>query len=288
MAFDTARLISQVNIKATLPQGRYTDSEILDTSYDVLLSQMVPLILNLKEEYYVSKASQTVVANAASYSLPASSFGLSLREVKLISSNNVIDLARIDPGDVDSTATGSPVSFYLEGQNVVLYPTPQFGGDTLELSYFKTPSKPVLTTETATITAIDTGTGVVSCVPPSAWTTANSFQFTSRENGHKVLGSSLTASALTTSSITFAPADLPTTLAVGDSVSLNGESSYFEIPDSCFPLMIQMVSNEFLEALGDPGPLNIGLAKAEQLKQNVISFLGVRVLGAPKRSTISL
>lgn len=288
MAFDTQRLISQVNIKASLPQGRYTDSEILDTSYDILLSQMVPLILNLKEEFYVSNSTQSIVAGTSSYPIPSASFGLSLREVKRISSTNIIDLARIDPTDVIDSNTGTPDSFYLEGQNVVLYPTPQASGDTLKLSYFLTPNKLVLTTETATITAIDTGTGVVSCVPPTAWSTSNRFDFISRENGHKTLGSYLTASALTTSSITFSTSDLPSTLAIGDSIALTGEASYIQIPDSCFPLMIQMVANEFLEAMGDNGPLQIGLQKAEQLKANVVSFLGVRVLGAPKRSSISL
>jgi hypothetical protein len=288
MAFDTARLISQVNIKASLPQGRYTDSEILDTAYDILLSQMVPLILNLKEEFYVSNSTQAIVAGTASYAIPAGSFGLSLREVKRIANTNIIDLARIDPTDVTDSNTGTPDSFYLEGQNVVLYPTPQASGDTLKLSYFLTPNKPVLTTETAAITAIDTGTGVVSCVPPTAWSTSNRFDFISRENGHKTLGSYLTASALTTSSITFAVADLPSTLAIGDSIALTSESSYIQIPDSCFPIMVQMVANEFLEAMGDAGPLQIGLQKAEQLKAAVVSFLGVRVLGAPKRSTITL
>jgi hypothetical protein len=286
MAYDTARLISQVNIKATLPQGRYTDSEILDTSNDILMSQMVPLILNLKEEYYVAKATQSIVAGAASYAIPSNSFGLSLREVKILNSTSLVDLQRIDPGDIDTTNTGTPNSFYLEGQNVVLYPTPQVSGNTLVLSYYKAPSELVLTSATATITAI--ASGVVSCVPPTTWTTANRFQFTSRENGHRVLGSALTASALTTSSITFSVSDIPSTLAIGDSVSLYGFASYLEIPDNCFPLMVQMVANEFLENLGDAGPLQIGLQKAEQLKANVVSFLGVRVLGAPKRSTISI
>ena len=286
MPYDTARLISQVNIKATLPQGRYTDQEILDTSNDILMSQMVPLILNLKEEYYVAKASQTLVSGTASYAIPSNSFGLSLREVKILTSTSLVDLQRIDPGDIDSTNTGTPDSFYLEGQNVVLYPTPQVSGDTLVLSYYKAPSELVLTTATTNITAI--ASGVVSCVPVSTWTTANLFQFTSQENGHKVLASSITASAVGTTSITFSPSAIPSTLAIGDSVSISGKSSYIEIPDSCFPLMVQMVANEFLENLGDAGPLQIGLQKAEQLKANVVSFLGVRVLGAPKRSTISL
>lgn len=288
MPMDTARLITQVNIKATLPQGRYTDSEILDTAYDVLLAQMVPLILNLKEEFYVSNSTQSIIAGTSSYAIPAGSFGLSLREVKRVTNTSIVDLARIDPTDVDSSSSGTPISFYLEGQNVVLYPTPQVNGDSLRLSFFLTPNKPVLTTETTTITAINTGTGLVSCVPPTSWSTSNRFDFVSRENGHKTLSSYLTATSLTTSSITFTASDLPATLAIGDSVSLTSESSYIQIPDSCFPLMVQMVANEFLEALGDAGPLSIGLQKAEQLKSNVTSFLGVRVLGAPKRSSITL
>jgi hypothetical protein len=286
MPLNTTHLLNQVKIKATLPEGRYTDAEILDVTYDVLLGQMVPLILSLKEEYYVRSESQNITINTSSYSVPYRAYGLALREVKRISSTSITDLYRIDPTDVTSTQTGTPSSFYLEGQDVVLYPAPSSTVDILKLSYFITPSKPVQTTEVTAITAINTATGIITATPVSTWTASNIFDLVSRRNGYKCLAIDISASVVGASSITFSASDLPSSLAVGDFICLSAEAPFLQIPDSGFGLMVQMIANELLEDLGDMEALQVGQGKAEQLKASFIMSLSTRVLGAPKRSRI--
>lgn len=288
MAFATDLLLDQIKMKATLPDGRYTDAEILSIAYDVLLSQMVPLILSLKEEYYVRSQSQNITSTISNYAIPYRAYGLALREVKKIVNNQVIDLDRIDPTAIATTQSGNPTSFYLEGQDVVLYPTPSTTQDTLKLSYFVTPSKPVTLTEAAAITAIDTVTGIVTATPPATYTTSVLYDLVSKQNGHKSLVIDLTASAVSATTITFAAADLPSALAVGDYVCLAQQAPYLQMPDSGFGLMVQMVANELLEDLGDTTALQIGQGKAEQLKAAFVSSLSARVIGAPKRSRIHL
>ena len=288
MALDTSHFLNQVKMKATLPDGRYTNTEILNIANDVLLSQMVPLILSLKEEYYVRPDTQNITQDTASYTIPYRAYGLALREVKRLSNTSIVDLFRIDPTDVTSTQTGTPTSFYLEGHDVVLYPTPQSTVDTLKLSYFITPSKPVESTAVAAITAIDTATGVITTTPVSTWTTSDTFDLVSRRNGHKSLAIDLTASVVGASSMTFTASDLPSGLAVGDFVCLAQEAPFLQIPDSGFGLMVQMTANELLEDLGDTTALQVGQGKAEQLKAAFVSSLSTRVLGAPKRSKIRL
>jgi hypothetical protein len=287
-AFDTTEFLNKVKLKATLPEGRYEDSEILGIAKDMLMSVVVPTILGLKEEYYVTSESQDITANQGAYPIPYRAFGLSLREVKRLYSNQVQDLARIDPTDIRTTATGTPHSFYLEGQDVVLYPTPQATEGTLKLSYYLTPSAPVLVTETAPITNIDRNTGIITATPPTAWTTGNSFDFVSQRNGHKTLAFDLTATNVSTSTITFTASDIPSSLLVGDSIALAGEAPYLQAPDSAFPMLVQIVANELLEDMGDTTALQLGQAKAEQLRAAFVSSLSVRVQGAPKRSVIRI
>lgn len=285
--FDTTYLLDQIKIKATLPEGRYEDSEILNVAYDVLLSQLMPLILNLKEEYYVRHEPQAITANTASYPIPHRAHGLILREVKKLSGTSIVDLTRIDPTEVDTTSPGEPDSFYLEGHDVVLYPTPAATLNTLKLSYYITPSKPVQVSECAVITNIDTSTGIITATPPTTWTTADTFDFVSRRNGHKSLALDLSASSVTTTTLTFSTSDIPSSLAVGDYIALSGEAPFIQAPDNAVPLMIQMVANELLEDLGDQEALQVGLAKAENLKNIFTQTMSVRVLGAPKRSKIA-
>lgn len=289
MAFDSAYLLTQVKVKASPPEGRYTDAEILQLANDCMISHVVPMIISLKEEYYVTSEDQNLTANVSSYPIPWRALGLSLREVKKIQDTNIIDLDRMSPEEITSTVVSNATrGFYIQAQDVVVYPTPSSTQDSIRLYYFLTPSKMVAVTDCAVITAIDTGTGVVTAAPPTTWTTSSSLDFCSQRNGHKTLGSSVSPTAISTTTITFSTANLPSTLAVGDYVALAGETPYLQCPDVCFDLVVRLVSNELLESMGAQAELQAGIAKADKLQANVVSLLTNRVTGAPKRSVITL
>jgi hypothetical protein len=285
-AFDTSEFLEKVKIKGSIPEGRYEDQEILNIAYDVLLSQMVPLILSLKEEYYVTSNSQSITANTKNYLIPDRAYGLQLREVKKLAGTQVVDLVRLDPSEILTTAVGSPDSFYLQGDEVILYPTPSTSVDSLLLTYFITPSKPVLTTDVAQITAI--ASGVVTASIPSTFTTALAYDFVSKRNGHKCLALDLSASAVTSSSITFNTSDIPSQLTVGDYVCLSKESPFLQVPDAGFGLMVQLTANEVLEDMGDLQALQAGMSKAGELKGAFVQVLSNRIEGAAKRTRIRI
>ena len=289
MAFNSAYLLTQVKVKASPPEGRYSDAEILQLANDCMISHVVPLIISLKEEYYVTSEDQNLTSSVNSYPIPHRALGLSLREVKKIRGTQIIDLDRMSPEEITSSSTSDATKgFYVQAQDVVIYPTPSSTQDSLRCYYFLTPSRIVNVTECAVITAINTGTGVVTATPPTTWTTSNQLDFCSRLNGHKTLGSNVTPSAISTTDITFALVDLPSTLAVGDYVALAGETPYLQCPDVCFDLVVRLVTNELLESLGAQAELQAGMAKADKLQANVVSLLTNRVTGAPKRSVITL
>ena len=289
MAFDATYLLTQVKLKSASPEGRYSDAEILQLANDCMISHVVPMIISLKEEYYVTSEDQNITANVSAYPIPYRALGLSLREVKKVQNSNVIDLDRMSPEEITSaTASDTTQGFYIQGQDVILYPTPSSTQDTLRLYYFLTPSKVVAITDCAVITAINTGTGVVTATPPTTWTTSSSLDFCSQRNGHKTLGSDITPTAISTTTITFSLADLPSTLSVGDYVALAGETPFLQCPDVCFDLVVRLVANELLESLGAQAELQAGEKKAEKLQANVVSLLTNRVTGAPKRSVITL
>jgi hypothetical protein len=289
MAFDSSYLLTQVKVKASPPEGRYSDAEILQLANDCMISHVVPMIISLKEEFYVTPESQNITANVSNYPIPYRALGLSLREVKKIQNNRILDLDRMSPEDIITTETSDNTEgFYLQGQDVVLYPTPSSTQDILKLYYFLTPSRIVTVSECAAITAIDTGTGIVTATPPTSWTTSNLLDFCSKRNGHKTLGSDITPTAVSSTTVTFSTSDLPSTLSVGDYIALAGETPYLQCPDTCFDLVVRLVSNELLESMGAQAELQAGLAKANELKSNIVGLLTNRVTGAPKRSVITL
>lgn len=285
---DTSYLLTKIKLIGSVPEGRYTDAEILDLANDVMMAHVIPLIISLKEEYYVQSEDQDITADVSAYPIPYRAMGLSLREVKKVVNSSIIDLPRMSPEDIKTAQTGSPRGFYIEAQNIVLYPTPASTQDKLRLYYFRTPSKPVATTDCAIITSIDTGTGIITATPPTTWTAASEMDLVSRRNGHKCLATDIVPSSISSTTITFNTSDLPATLSIGDYVCLAGEAPYVQVPDVCFDLVVRLVVNELLESMGDQEALHAGMAKVEALKSSIVGLLTNRVTGALKRSRISL
>ena len=284
--YTTDEFVEKVILYGTLPDGRYTSQEIIDVAYDQLLTVVVPLIVSTNEEYYVRSEDQDIESGVASYAIPYRALGMTLREVKLLAGDSVEDLTRIGPEQVKTTTSGTPEAFYLKGLSVILYPTPNATQDSIQLSYFQTPAQPVLVAAAAEITDINRTTGVVTASIPTTWTTADLFDLVSSKNGHDSKALDLTASAVSGTTITFAAADIPTSIVVGDYVALAGQAPYFQCPDLCYRYLIQLTVNEFLQALGAQTELATGVATADRLLQGIMRVMSSRVVGAPKPFTI--
>jgi hypothetical protein len=285
---DTTYFLQQVKLYGSIPSGRYTDAEILQIAGDCMLSQVVPMVISLKEEFYVQYEDQSITQDQSAYPIPYRAMGLSLREIKKIKDSTIIDMPRMSPEEILVTSTGNPDKFYLQGQDVILYPVPSSTVDTLRLSYFRTPSRPVVTTECAIITAIDRATGIITATPPTAWVVTSVLDFVSRQNGHKCLGVDVTPTGISTTTVTFSLASIPTSLAIGDYIALATEAPYMQVPDVCFDLVVKLTIAEILESMGDQAGLASVLAKIAKLNSTIVGLLTNRVQGAMKTSSISL
>lgn len=283
MSFNTTQLLSQITVKAALPDQRYTDSEILALAFDVIITEVQPQIVNLREEYYVKHKLHTVTANQQAYVMPDRALGQKLREVKLKSGSLVKDLPRISMEQVTSTDIGSATAFYIESNYIYLYRTPASTGDILDMTFYLQASKLVPSTEAALITNIDRTTGIVTAACPATWTTANLFDLTSVKNSGENLAMDLTASAVSTSTMTLSTSDIPSGLAVGDYVTLAGETFVVPVPDAAKAWLVSLVAAELLGAMGSVGEQQAMQGKAEQQRAQLVPLLVNRVTGAPKR-----
>ena len=276
MAFDTTRLVSQVVIKGALPDGRFTDNEILDLAYDSLLGEILPIVMAARQDYYVV-SSDTTVGTSSTFPVPYRAQNGVLREVKLVRGTEIIDLDRIKLDDVDSSVTGLPNSFYLQGNSVVLYPAPASDtGDTLRLFYWVRPSRLVTVAECGVITAIVGN--IVTATTPATWTTTNTFDLVQGRAHFDILGTDLAATSVSSSSITLT-ATVPTRLAVGDYICLSQETCLPQLPPEGHIALVQCAVTSALEAMGDPAA-TASAQKAGMLKDGFTSVVKTRVEGA--------
>lgn len=287
MSFDTTRLLAQVKLKGSIPEGRFTDQEILDVSYDCLITDVAPFVISNREDYFVVSATDSITANQSSYPLPSRALGQSLREVKLIKGSRVIDLERIDLEEVRSTQSGQPDSFYIGNNELVLYPTPSTTQDTLKQYYFIRPSKLVPSTEAAVITAIDTDTNTLTVTDaPDDWTTSSTFDLVQGRSGFSIIGQDVSASSVSISSITLST--LPSTLQVGDYINLAEESCFPYLPTEAHALLVHATVAELLESIGDKDGWTIATNKVAVIKKSLETLFSTRIEGAPKQLTTPL
>jgi hypothetical protein len=211
--------------------------------------------------------------------------GATLREVKILSGTQWTDLIRIDPEEIKTTETGKPEYFYLQGNSVILYPTPDATGDTLRMSYFLRPSSLVPVTECARITNISSNT--LTITPPTGWDTSDTFDLVQGTSGFVLKGMDFSASQVNAGDIVLS-GTVPSDLAVGDFVCLAGESCFPHLPADAHQLLVQLTVVSCLEALGDQSNLPIAMKRAEGLRQSFAQLLTSRIQGSPRKFTSNL
>jgi hypothetical protein len=276
MAFDTTRLVNQVIQRGCLPEGRFTEQDILDIAYDCLLSEIVPIIIDARQDFLVTYVDIPVIAGQASYPIPSRAVNGVVREIKLVSGSQIINLIRYDLEDiVDVNSAAIPDSFYIVGNDINLYPTPSATGTlSLRIYYFIRPSRFVPVIETSRITGISGN--IVSVIPVNGWTSANTFDLVRGRALFDILAIDLVPVSVTGSSIEFS--SVPTTLQIGDYVSLAEETCFPYLPPEGHVTLMQSTATACLESIGDPAAAN-SAAKTALLLENFKRILCVRVEG---------
>lgn len=278
--FDTTQLRAMMILKGALPDGRFEDSDLLALAYDTLLSDFVPAVLACREDYYVYSVDTAVTANQAAYPLSPRGIGADLREVKLVRADGVVlNLPRIELEDVATTVVGEPEAFYIQNESLILYPTPQATRDTLRMWFFLRPSRLVTAAECAQITAI--AGNVLTVTTPTGWTTANTFDLVKGRGRFEPLAIDQAASSVTSSAITLS-GTAPSTLVVGDWVTLAEETCFPFLPPELHPALAQLAAAQALMALGDMQNGSAMEQKGQQMLLSAQSLIKTRVQGEPK------
>lgn len=253
-------------------------ADYLALADEELQTFVVPLLMSVREEYFVTTLDVSVASGTANYGIPARAIGGKVRFVQVNDgSGTYVPFRRIDAERAHEYVYSgdSPAGYRMEGGNLVIVPTPS-ATSTIRVSYFARPGRLVPTTEAAQITVINTGTRVVtlSATIPATFTTAELYDLVAGKPGFATLGIDLAVTAASGTSMTFT-ATLPTGLAVGDYVALAGESPIPQIPVEIMPLLAQRVAFKAQEALGDPRAA-VAKAEADEMRNRLLGSLAPR------------
>lgn len=231
------------------------DEDILALGDECMRGYIVPCLVSVRQDYFVYVQDTALVADQAEYQIGYRALGRSLRDLKVVDDSSLIvrDLQKISLEDAHlfTTSTGSsPYGFHFQGDKIIVLPTPASSGGLLRQFIELPPNKLVTAGSAAQITAISGGDITVSAVP-TTFSTSTPLDFIAGKQGNATRSFDKTPTNIAGLILTFATADVPSTLAVGDYIALAEESPVLQIPDDCFPWLVTKTGRRCLYAISD-------------------------------------
>lgn len=253
MAKTADRLLSGIKRRAIVPSSQplLDDDDILEMADDVTETMIVPMLMSVRQDFFVTTTTQDITSGTAAYDIPYRAIGRTLRDLKLYDGSSYRDLSLIALEDEHLFPTGvTPHGFYFRGDKVVLVPSPSSSTIDLQFWYDLAPSRLVSTEEAALVVSSTTTTVTVSSVP-STITTGTVVDFVQGKSGNSILAMDETVTNATTTVLTFASGDIPTSLVAGDYVSVYQTTPVVQLPNEVTNLLETLTAARILKSLGD-------------------------------------
>lgn len=280
-AYTTTELLADIRRKGHIPtsQTPFLDADLLALADSELQTGILRQILSVKENYYLTYADYAVTSDNT-YTIPTRAIGQALANVEIISGTSIYQCARTERRSqfaTDSSPCGT-YAFYLQGNSVVLLPSP--GTGTIRLWYYQRPNVLVVVADAAQVSSI--ASPVVTCVSlPTTFSTNNACDFIKDQPGFDWISIDKTPTIVSSPALTFS--SVSSSLAAGDWVALAGQTPVPQIPVEFRPLLAQRVVVKYYEIQGYNDKMDRAQKKLEAMEKDVFMLINPRVAEAPKR-----
>jgi hypothetical protein len=285
---DTTAFLAAVDRAITVPnyQPRFSQSDILALANEEQQSLVVPMIVALREEFFVFRETLSITAGDFGFRIPERAIGRTLREIQYRNQTGgtlVYDLPRISIEDsyrFTNLGSGTPNGFMVEGDTIRLLPTPSSDGEVI-LFMLRKPSSLVLNSRTAVVTSVGTNTITLSKVP-SNLTIGSKIDITDNKPAYPLVYKDLTITNISGAVITVSgfTGTALSGVDVDDVVSTALETSIVQLPDEAAIVLIHATAVRVLEALSIPDQMKMAEDKLQQKIRACREILSPRVEGS--------
>ncbi len=283
MDFTTLGLVAAIKRKGSIPtsQNLYLPEDFVAIANDELISIVIPLIMSVREEYFVTHI-DLPITSAKNYPIPAASVGMKLRDVAIVTNPNTNQEQRLTLPRLVLEQVNNTTGFYVEDNEIILCSVPQQTG-VLRFYYIRRPYNLVYTTKAGRVTSINPNTNeIVLSNIPSDWAINTKLSVIEAVSPFNIKIESGTIINLSSPTIEL---DNVTNIEIGDWVTLEGDSVVPMIPVEAHPYLAQLSCVKCLEGLGDREGMSAAQSKANELKESLLTMISPRVDSAPKKIT---
>ena len=293
MAFTTADLLASINLRAFAPVDAttFTNTDLLNLADEEIQTILVPHLMSMREEYFVTYKDISIVSGTNTYDIPIRAIGLGVRSVALVNtSGGIKPLPLLNITDIASTSSVGVQGFYVMNNSIILYPTPNNSTDVLRVHYQRAPSKLVETSAAYLISAISgltpaTYTQFTSAsTPPTNFIAGDYFDIIRQDGGQETIQMDFQPNTINTSLnvIAFPAGTITATTRIGDYVARTNESPLIQFPKEYRPILAQAVTVRVLQSMRLPG-IEQEIDRLKQMLDGVKLLVGVRSIGQKKK-----
>lgn len=291
-ALTSRKIIESAKRRAQMPtsQNTFKDEDFLALANEELQLGLVPSVLQLHEDFFLWEIETPIEADKSEYTIPYRAIGNKLRNLFYKDTNgNLYELTRIsedDRGEYNAAyATNYFHAFRVKNNKVILEPVLS-GAATgfLVFVFYIRANDLVMDDEVGDITNIDRTTGVISVSSlPKKFNLTTKYDFIQNNSPHVHIAIDTDAVSINTvqKTVTFAPADIPAELAVGDHLAFAQESKVPQVPTDLHVVLAHRLAARCLEAIGDTQGLNNANIKLQEFEAKLTNVVDNRVEDAP-------
>jgi hypothetical protein len=283
----SATLVESVKRRENIPasQNTFETVDFLAFANEEISIGILPSLLQFHEEFLVYAQEIDIVSGKSSYQIPSRAVGAKIRAIYYKDSNGDLqEFARVQPEDLTQFKGSNARIFYLQNNSIV-FPIDLPAGS-LVVYYYMRPNQLVDVSEVAVVSSIDRTTGIIAVESvPDGFSVNDPIDFLELKGGHRSLDIDVSPVSInaTTNEITFAVADIPEDLVVGDHIALAGQCMIPQIPDDLHVVLAQRVAARCLEALGDQNGLNAANVKIAEIESRMGNLIDNRAEGNPQK-----
>ena len=281
MDFTSTGLIAQLKRRALIPtsQNLFSDSDLIAMLNEELQNRVIPYILAVREDYFLTYDEYTQNGNTTEIDIPKNAIGNKINQVNIYTASSDDSFFASVPRLTVSQINDYYGGYYIQGSKIKIFPQAITSGQ-LRIYYYRRPSEIVATSRTAIISTVNTNTSIVcSTNLPANITTGSNIDIVSNEQPWD------TITERTAGTVLNATLDLTDTtdIEIGYYVASRGESPFAQIPQDTIPLLIQAVVVRMMEYMGDNNGLQSALLTYAQMESDNRNLITPRVDAQPKK-----
>lgn len=300
MFYKTEDIVASAKRSEFFPTGQTTFSDpddLIAFANEEMQTKLVPAILSVREDFFLSSQQINLQANLSTYPVPERAVGNALKDLLYMPSaaapSVMYPLPKTTVHDlqVGSQGSGNPGQFYIQGDEIVLVPTPSSSQGAIVSYFFMRPNRLVSTSQCAKITAIVVGatqttltvdTDLTASTLATVISSGSLVDLLSAKSPFLLWNQDVSVQSISSTQVVLNNSDvqdaaLNTMPRVGDYVCPAQQANIPMVPQEFHPILSEMIAYRALKALGDINHMQVCKVHINEMLQNAYKLIAMRV-----------